>query len=426
MQADKDQILSIHSTFWHSFGYRDLDLRFSFCAEDITFIGTGLHERATSKSEYRSINEKGVLQYPHQFEVEILWAEAFLKGDFAWVETEINFVVLIDHKEVKDFIRVTTIFEKIDNEWKICHVHGSSPDYKLTDGDYMTNEVNIIKNIELEKLVFERTNDLKESLDELKKTQKKLIESERLATLGELTAGIAHEIKNPLNFINNFSDLNNELLEELKEKIFDNLAEEDKLLFDDVKANFNKIIEHGKRADSIVKSMLNHSRNNSEIKEIVDINDLIDENLRLTFHGFRAKDKSFNTQLETHFDSSSPKVLCNPQEIGRVIINIVSNAFYALVEKSKSRIQGYKPLLAITSKEEGEHIKIIIKDNGTGMPLEVIEKIFQPFYSTKPAGQGTGLGLSMCFEIVKNQHKGEIFVTSLDGEWTEFIIILPK
>lgn len=426
MNSAEAQVLSVHSMFWHSFSYRDLELRFSLCSEDVTFIGTGLHERANSKLEYRKINENGITQNPDDFDIEFLWTKVTVKNNLAWVETEMNFIIIIEDKEEKDLIRVTTIFEKIASDWKICHVHGSSPDYRLSNGDFMKNEDNYKKNSELEKLVFERTSELKESLDELKNTQQKLIESERLATLGELTAGIAHEIKNPLNFINNFSDLNKELLDELKTTLNQHLGEEENQLFEDIKGNFDKIVEHGKRADSIVKSMLNHSRNNSEVKEVVDLNALVDENLRLTFHGYRAKDKSFNAQIETSYDINHPKILCNPQELGRVVINIVSNAFYALIQKTRSNFEAYKPKLTLKTIEENSIVKLIIQDNGTGMPDDVVDKIFQPFYTTKPSGQGTGLGLSMCYEIIKNQHKGEIEVKSIDGEGTEFIITLPK
>ena len=278
----------------------------------------------------------------------------------------------------------------------------------------------------LEDRVNDRTQRLKKSLEDLKSTQAQLVLSEKMASLGELTAGIAHEIQNPLNFVNNFSDVNNELIEELKiknEKLKIEDSEVNELL-GDIYLNNEKISMHGKRADAIVKSMLQHSRATSGKKELTDINALCDEYLRLAYHGLRAKDKSFNAKFETDFDALLPKINVVPQDIGRVILNLINNAFYAVSQKKKENTAGYEPTVSVTTKRYTDHIELRVTDNGNGIPQKVLDKIFQPFFTTKPTGQGTGLGLSLSYDIVK-AHGGEISVKTKEGEGTEFIIQFP-
>lgn len=277
----------------------------------------------------------------------------------------------------------------------------------------------------LEQRVSERTEQLRNKIEELKSTQSQLIQSEKMASLGELTAGIAHEIQNPLNFVNNFSDVNRELIDEMQEDIKNGNYEEALLLSEDIKSNEEKIMHHGKRADSIVKGMLQHSRNNVGEKEPIDINALCEEYIRLAYHGLRAKDKTFNATLETHLDPSIEKVNVVPQDLGRVILNILNNAFYAVKEKSKSGIEDYVPKVEISTLKEPRQVLITIKDNGTGIPETAKDKIFQPFYTTKTAGNGTGLGLSLSYDIVKS-HNGELKVSSIEGEGTEFTILIPR
>ena len=268
------------------------------------------------------------------------------------------------------------------------------------------------------------------ALNELRATQKQLIQSEKMASLGELTAGIAHEIQNPLNFVNNFSEVNAELIDELKNerskvKSERNEQSEDEIL-DNIKNNTEKIIHHGKRADSIVRGMLQHSRNTSTVRELTNINTLADEYFRLAYHGLRAKDKSFNAILETDFDETIGKIDIIPQDIGRVILNIITNAFYAVNEKAKLRSAsgGYAPRVTVETKKINDKIQIKVSDNGNGIPKNIIDKIFQPFFTTKPTGEGTGLGLSLAYDIIK-AHGGEIKVETKEGEGTEFIIRLP-
>jgi signal transduction histidine kinase len=255
----------------------------------------------------------------------------------------------------------------------------------------------------------------------LKSTQSQLIQSEKMASLGELTAGIAHEIQNPLNFVNNFSEVNNELIEEMAG---DNSMEEIIAIAHNIKMNNERIAFHGKRADAIVKGMLQHSRKDIGVRVATDINSLCDEYLRLSYHGLRAKDKSFNADTKTDFDPTIGELYVVPQDLGRVLLNIYNNAFYAVHEKSLHHAGGYMPKIEVSTRKMGDCVEIKIRDNGNGIPGKVIDKIFQPFFTTKPAGRGTGLGLSMSYDIVK-AHGGEIKVDTKEGEGTEFMIELP-
>jgi two-component system, NtrC family, sensor kinase len=295
----------------------------------------------------------------------------------------------------------------------------------------------------LEVQVTERTaaltlqkEELEKTLHELKDTQAQLIQAEKMASLGELTAGIAHEIQNPLNFVNNFSEVNTELIAELKEEITKGNMEEVIAIADDIAANEKKINHHGKRADSIVKGMLQHSRRSSGIKEPTNINALADEYLRLAYHGLRAKDKFFNATMKTNFDDTIGNINIIPQDMGRVILNLITNAFYAVTEKKKSPLtpeggienikdKEYEPTVTVSTKKINNKVEIKVTDNGNGIPVKVLDKIFQPFFTTKPTGQGTGLGLSMSYDIVTKAHGGELKVETKEGEGTAFIILLP-
>jgi two-component system, NtrC family, sensor kinase len=274
-------------------------------------------------------------------------------------------------------------------------------------------------------LLLERQKQKVEiTLSELRSAQNQLIQSEKMASLGELTAGIAHEIQNPLNFVNNFSDVNTELLEEMKEEITKGNYEEVKTIADNVIDNEQKINHHGKRADSIVKGMLQHSRTSSGQKELTDINSLADEYLRLAYHGLRAKEKSFNAKIETDFDESIGKINIIPQDIGRALLNLINNAFYAVSEKLKIAGENYLPTVSVQTKKINDKIQISVADNGSGIPKNIIDKIFQPFFTTKPTGQGTGLGLSLSYDIIK-AHGGELKAETKESEGTEFIISFP-
>ena len=292
---------------------------------------------------------------------------------------------------------------------------------------YMRNRTIRKERERAQKKELEQAREIEKAYTELKATQAQLIQAEKMASLGELTAGIAHEIQNPLNFVNNFSEVSTELLDEMKDEIDAENYEEVKAITEDVIQNLEKILHHGKRADGIVKSMLQHSRGGGGEKILTDINVLADEYLRLSYHGLRAKDKSFNADFKLETDDTLPKINIIPQDIGRVLLNLINNAFYTVSEKARQNIAEYKPVVTVSTKWniQKSRIEIRVKDNGNGIPEQVKKKIFQPFFTTKPTGQGTGLGLSLSYDIIKT-HKGEIKVESIDGEGTEFTVELPK
>ncbi|MEP7374768.1 MAG: ATP-binding protein [Chitinophagaceae bacterium] len=352
-------------------------------------------------------------------------------------------VKLIDFKfyyRWDDYFDIASIFSVI---WMVVMLiitnkqrKALAKEHEKTLEEEKQNKIMATLKAELEVQVAERTaeitkqkEELQHALDDLKSTQAQLIQAEKMASLGELTAGVAHEIQNPLNFVNNFSEINTELIAEMKQEIEKGNIEEVKIIADDIAANEEKINHHGKRADAIVKGMLQHSRSSSGVKEPTDINELTDEYLRLAYHGLRAKDKSFNATMETDFDVSIGNINVIPQDIGRAILNLITNAFYAVTEKKTQSGDDYEPTVWVSTKKinrkpDGYRVEISVKDNGNGIPQKVMDKIFQPFFTTKPTGQGTGLGLSLSYDIVK-AHSGELTVETKEGEGSEFNIQLP-
>ena len=333
-------------------------------------------------------------------------------------------------------IEAVTVFSVI---WLITMLYTSRRQQKALQMEHSKTQeqeeqkrLMAIRKEELEKIVAERTSELRhqkeqieQALAELKTTQTQLVQSEKMASLGELTAGIAHEIQNPLNFVNNFSEVNTELIEEMYSEIDKGNTEEIKAIANDIKENEKKINFHGKRADAIVKGMLQHSRNTSGEKEPADINALADEYLRLAYHGLRAKEKSFNASLETNFDQTIGKINIVAQDIGRVILNLFTNSFYSVSQKQKLHLEGYEPKICVSTKKLKDVVEIRVKDNGMGVPQKVVDKIFQPFFTTKPPGAGTGLGLSLSYDIITKGHGGEIQIITEEGKFAEFIIHLP-
>lgn len=296
------------------------------------------------------------------------------------------------------------------------------------------------KKAELEILVQERTKEimhqkeeLQQAVVDLKAAQAQLIHAEKMASLGELTAGIAHEIQNPLNFVNNFSEVNLELAAELKEEIEKTgLSEDDKTsliaITNMIRQNQDKITYHGKRADGIVKGMLQHSRSSTGQKEPTDLNAMVDEYVRLSYHGLRAKDKTFNATIDEQLDPAVGQVKVIPQDMGRTLLNIMNNAFYAVHEKRGKSDNSYQPAIVVSTRlvDKGKKwVYIKVRDNGNGIPLEIRDKIYQPFFTTKPTGKGTGLGLSLSYDIITKGHGGELKLDSKEGQYTEFTIILP-
>ncbi|WP_019988488.1 ATP-binding protein [Rudanella lutea] len=293
-----------------------------------------------------------------------------------------------------------------------------------------------VRKAELEHLVAERTaeisrqkEELEQTLAELKATQDQLVQREKLASLGELTAGIAHEIQNPLNFVNNFSEVSAELVKELIDERQRGPERDEGLeaeLLDDLTQNLQKIAHHGHRASGIIRSMLQHSRASTGQREAVDINALADEYLKLSYHGLRAKDKTFNAKFEALTDPAVGTVSVIPQDIGRVLLNLYNNAFYATQQRVKQGTPGYQPTVTVLTERVGDRVRIRVRDNGLGMPDSVRQKIFQPFFTTKPTGEGTGLGLSLSYDIITKGHGGTLTVDSQEGEGTEFVVELPN
>ena len=327
------------------------------------------------------------------------------KNGFIGITTDVH----PEQDEIQLLERFTKVFEQTYTRFL---------DLEKAEAQAMIAEQNLI-NLKTEK---KRAED---ALKELQHTQKQLIQSEKMASLGELTAGIAHEIQNPLNFVNNFSEVSTELIDEMSEEIEKGDLEEVKFIMADIKLNLEKINHHGRRADAIVKGMLQHSRTSSAKKEPTDINKLADEYFRLAYHGLRAKDKTFNATLETAYDKTIGKISVIPQDMGRVILNLITNAFYVVDEKKKSGIPNYEPTVTLSTKKQKNKITVSVKDNGKGIPKNALDKIFQPFFTTKPTGQGTGLGLSMSYDIVTKGHNGELKAKTEQDVGSEFIISLP-
>jgi two-component system, NtrC family, sensor kinase len=331
-----------------------------------------------------------------------------------------------DSKEFADEVKEKMIrfIKKVDKELEIVI-------FKLDRTEKVKRTTAILLEETIEELEQKR-KAVEVTLAELKATQAQLIQSEKMASLGELTAGIAHEIQNPLNFVNNFSEISNELIEEMDEELAVGNMQLAKEIAGDIKQNLEKINHHGKRAADIVKGMLQHSRTSTGQKEPTDINSLADEYLRLAYHGLRAKDKSFNADFKTDFDENLPKINVIPQDIGRVLLNLINNAFYAVQVETQNSVSlqqtpqkqpDYKPTVIVSTKNMGTHVEIRVKDNGPGIPSSIVDKIFQPFFTTKPTGSGTGLGLSLSYDIVK-AHGGDLKVKTIKGEGSEFIISL--
>ena len=348
---------------------------------------------------YRTISTYGgILHKQENFSVEYYYSFFFSAGTINVVSCK-----ALTNEETDIMLRMANVF-----------------------GLIYTRFLDLKKSEEQAALINEEKKVLESTLNNLKAAQNQLIQSEKMASLGEMTAGIAHEIQNPLNFVNNFSEVNKELLAEMNEEIEKGNYDQAKAIANDISNNQEKINFHGKRADAIVKSMLQHSRSSSGKKEPTDINALCDEYLRLSYHGLRAKDKSFNAKFETDFDSNVGKIDIVAQDIGRVILNLINNAFYSVSEKKKTADDNYEPTVTISTKKLNEGVEISVKDNGIGVPQKVVDKIFQPFFTTKPTGEGTGLGLSMSYDIITKGHNGELKVETKEGEYAEFIIILPN
>jgi len=345
----------------------------------------------------------------------------------------VKFLVPTFYKDNADFFTSAVVSASIwlFALWRIADSQKKSLEKERLEREQIEQKIRA-ENTQLEGLVAARTaeltrqkEELELALNDLKTTQIQLIQAERLASLGELTAGIAHEIQNPLNFVNNFSEVSVELLDELEVELRAGHSEEVRAIADDLRQNLQKITHHGQRAEGIVKGMLQHSRAGTGQKEPTDLNAIADEYLRLSYHGLRAKDKAFNATMQTSFAPALNPIAAIPQDLGRVLLNLFNNAFYAVSEKKKTHPTGYQPTVSVRTKRLGKEVEIRVKDNGSGIPEHLKQKIFQPFFTTKPSGQGTGLGLSISYDIITKGHGGSFSVESREGEGTEFIVRLP-
>jgi signal transduction histidine kinase/tetratricopeptide (TPR) repeat protein len=404
---------------------------------DASVFGIGIYHEDTKRIDFPATYENGVAlpSYSNSIYEENRFASlCFISGKeivMGDLETEYkNFLqdVLVPkqgQQPVSLIYLPLKIKDKMMGVITVQSFHKNAySEYQL----YMLRNIAIYAAIALDNA--ESYKKLNQTVESLKKTQTQLIQSEKMASLGELTAGIAHEIQNPLNFVNNFSEVNTELIDELQEEANNGNLELVRSIAKDIKDNEQKIVHHGKRADAIVKSMLQHSRSSAGKKEPTDINSLADEYLRLAYHGLRARDKSFTANFKTNFDTHIDKINLIPQDIGRVLVNLINNAFYAVAEKQKhvstsSTRNGYEPTVTVTTKKMDGKIELKISDNGNGISQKVMDKIFQPFFTTKPTGQGTGLGLSLSYDIITKGHNGELKVETKEGEYSEFIIVLP-
>ena len=435
MDIDKQTLLyETHQKFMETGlnSPESLEILDEIAASDIMGFGTTIDERIFSLGDLKNLIKR---QKKQSHGIDMNWtSNSVLKRvskdeNVAIIVDDIILELTFNNDTLKIFLRYSSILEYQSGKWIVIHFHGSKPENVESEVDTWGIQEWKKRNAELEILVKERTKELEKSLAELKSTQNQLIQSEKMASLGELTAGIAHEIQNPLNFVNNFSEVSNELIDEMKDELKKGNYKDAEEIANDVKQNLEKINHHGKRADAIVKGMLQHSRSSGGVKEPTDINALCDEYLRLSYHGLRAKDKSFNATMKTDFDTTLGKVNVIPQDIGRVILNLLTNAFYAASLPSTGGFSdpdiSKASTVWVSTKKEGNKVMISVRDNGPGIPQKVLDKIFQPFFTTKPTGQGTGLGLSLSYDIVTKGHGGELKVETVEGDGTTFIIQLP-
>ncbi|MFT7453172.1 MAG: signal transduction histidine kinase [Patescibacteria group bacterium] len=435
-----------------------------YFAKNIMGFGTHIDENLFSIDDMLT----GIIRQREQsagiemnYDIKPVYHNTIANGNAAIFVDELIITMNINSNKNELFLRHTLVIEYLDNKWKVVHFHTSVPVQAESETDTWGIDEWKKRNQELEIMVKERTAELEKSLENLKATQAQLIQSEKMASLGELTAGIAHEIQNPLNFVNNFSEVSEEMIKEIKDERLKTKDKRDEALEDeilsDIEQNLQKINHHGNRASSIVIGMLEHSRTSSGNKELTDINALADEYLRLSYHGLRAKNKDFNAEMVTNFDPTLPKIEVIPQDIGRVLLNLINNAFQAVMEKasmpeaatepSRSGLEGrvdeasstlreisaassaskkYKPTVSISTQlTANSELLIAIKDNGPGIPDEIKDKIFQPFFTTKDTGKGTGLGLSLAYDIVK-AHGGELEVDIEGNVGSRFTIKLLK
>lgn len=397
---------------------------------DINGFGTTIDEKINNATEYRDLVKKQIKASENadfKFHRQSPRKQMLAGGLAALFVEELEIQIGLPDGSIQIPLRLSTALDQLDGQWKVIHFHGSTPVMSEDDTFHINDWEK--KNQELEAKVTQKTAELEASLEELKATQTQLVVQEKLAALGQLAAGIAHEIKNPMNFVNNFSELSLEYIDEIKEEV-DKLPQNDttadiKDLLEDVSDNLKKIHQHGTRADSIVKSMLMHSRGGSGILEPTDLNELLGEYVNLAFHGMRAGKNPINVKLNYDLDESVGSVPVFPEDFSRVVLNLCKNAFDAMRDKFNLSENGnYLPELMVKSAKDGNKVLVTIEDNGPGITDQVRDKLFEPFFTTKKGTEGTGLGLSITHDIIKN-HKGHISIESSLDDYTRFIIELP-
>ncbi len=438
MKAAKE----VYLTFWDSFVKGDVEALASTLDDNFEYIGSTDTEVYHNKAEMMDFYKSYKDDVAGNAEIRNRQIDVIPLENLILVNEHSDLYALVDSDwAMYAKIRFSALLWHTKTGWKLIQTHNSFPDMRAQEGEILAFEKLKEENVLLQEAVKQRTieleqknKELEKAIENLKSTQAQLIQSEKLASLGELTAGIAHEIQNPLNFVNNFSEVSAELVQEIKEERQKPKENQDELLvdeiFNDISQNLEKITLHGKRASSIVKGMLEHSRTSKGVKELTDINKLADEYLRLSYHGIRAKDNTFNADYELIAIENLPKIAVIPQDIGRVLLNLINNAFWAVAFASQSHSNEYSPKVIVktSSFSSGEgrgEVCVEIIDNGTGISEDVKAKIFQPFFTTKPTGQGTGLGLSLAYDIITKGHGGTVEVESVEGEGTTFIVKLP-
>ena len=443
----REQILTSHDRLLKAMLNKDESTLRSLIHPEASAFGSAIHEFEKGIENVISYYMNSLALVPDERSINITSRRYTDLDDHALIEQEFEIHFKLEDKPITLLtLRQTALWVRFSGtgndepRWVLKHDHASMPDHLGAFETISSNEI-LERNLDLEVEIEKLKNKLEKAFQDLSTTREQLLQKEKLASIGQLAAGIAHEIKNPLNFVNNFSDVSLELVSEMREELLQNTkngsseehhetpsvtkAEQDLIfeILDDIESNLKKIHEHGKRANSIVKSMLLHSRGKSGEPMPTNLNNIIDEYVKLAYHGMRAADSTFNVEIKTDFDNQIPLMDLIPQDISRAFLNIINNAMYAANEHLKTK-PGHKPMIQVSTKKQNGCVEVRIRDNGVGIPDDIREQIFQPFFTTKPSGEGTGLGLSMTYDIIK-VHNGTLSIDSKVNEFTEFLITLP-
>lgn len=407
---------------WAQPGEEAIDDFLAFIADDFMGFGTGPDEHVPNRDALRKLMLREQAHMPYPFTLEVPWMEVrMLHPTLGLGEGELKLEVHApDHTHVVA-LRCSLVFKRRDVGWRLVHFHFSVPDAMQNVGDTLMDVLQT-RNRVLEREVAQRTAELKASLADLEATQARLVQQEKMASLGALTSGIAHELKNPLNFVNNFAALSCELLDEIEAEAD---PEARQALLADLRSNAEKIESHGRRADAIITSMLEHARSNSNERRALDLNALVADHVALAWHGWKARMHNFEIEITKAFDAEVGEVEVVPQGIGRVVLNLIGNAFDAVYTHAAQADAAYVPAVTVTTRRTNDQVEIHVADNGPGIPEALMTKVFEPFFTTKPAGSGTGLGLSLSYDIVTQGHGGTLTVSTEATKGATFIVTLP-